>query len=330
MTTGSSSVPLVSVVVATRNRAETLSRALTSIADQDAESFECVVADDGSDAEQFAKVRAAVSAMGSRFRLLPASCDGPSPATSPSKTRNRGVRSSASEFVAFLDDDDFWLAKDHLSASIAALRASNADMAFADMRGESSDGVSIAQWFPECPSLRGGAAVATNSDSPAIGEFHAVSLAALTRAMRRHYPHPNTLVVRRSLVERIGGFWEKTQHMEDVNFILRLADQASGILFRDRIVASFTVAGGPSNFRSTSPTEHALVRTLSMSHIVATAKRREVIDCAAALLSWNERELALSLLGDRQTRAARRFACRSFCSRPSAGALKLLLRCLFA
>lgn len=330
MTTGSLSVPLVSVVVATRNRAEPLSRALASIAEQDAESFECVVADDGSDAEQFAKAHAVVSAMGPRFRLLPASCDGPSPATSPSKTRNRGIRSSASEFVAFLDDDDFWLAKDHLSSSIEAMRAANADMAFADMRGESSDGVRIAEWFPECPSLRSGAVIPAGSDALAAREFHAVSLAALTQAMRRHYPHPNTLVVRRSLVERIGGFWEKTQHMEDVNFILRLADGSNGILFRDRIVASFTVAGGPSNFRSTSPTEHALVRTLSMSHVLASAKRHEVIDCAAALLSWNERELALALLGDGHGLAARRFACRSFCSRPSAGAMKLLLRCFFA
>lgn len=330
MASGDERAPAISVVVATRNRAETLSRALASVARQTAISFECIVADDGSDAAQFARVAAIVRDAGPRFRLVPASTDGPAPATSPSKARNRALNVARGAFVAFLDDDDMWIADDHLAASVAALDAPApgsagkpcADMSFADMRGDGPEGVRIPEWFPGCDGLRRGTPVTGHAG------FRNVSLRDFARTMTRRYAHHNTLVVRRSLVERIGGFWEKTQHMEDVNFVLRLADVANGILFREKIVASFSVAQGPSNYRSTPPTEHALVRTLSMSHVLAVAKRKEVRDCAAANLSWNERQLAAAMKAEGNHAAARRFALRAFCTHPSMGSLKELLCCV--
>jgi glycosyltransferase involved in cell wall biosynthesis len=89
--------PVVSVVVPTRDRAGYLDVTLASLADQDfAEPYEVIVVDDGS-RDSTAEV---IRRHGVKSLLR-------DPAQGPNAARNAGVRESAAELVAFIDDDVF-------------------------------------------------------------------------------------------------------------------------------------------------------------------------------------------------------------------------------
>ena len=91
----------VSVVIPTWNRAPALCRAVNSVLDQTFAVAEVLVCDDGSTDNS----REMVEAIGDpRVRWS----EGPRGGR-PAIPRNRGIRESRGEWIAFLDDDDVWL-----------------------------------------------------------------------------------------------------------------------------------------------------------------------------------------------------------------------------
>lgn len=92
-------VPRVSVVIPTYNRAHIVGEAIQSVLDQQYSNLELIVVDDGSgdDTEQ------AVRPYLSKIKYLRKSNGGPASA------RNHGIAAASGEFVAFLDSDDLYL-----------------------------------------------------------------------------------------------------------------------------------------------------------------------------------------------------------------------------
>jgi len=92
---------MVSVIIPTWNRAATIERAVNSVIKQTHSNLEVLVCDDGSsdDTETIIK-----SIQDSRVRWIPGLRSG-----RPSVPRNRGIRESRGEWLAFLDSDDEWL-----------------------------------------------------------------------------------------------------------------------------------------------------------------------------------------------------------------------------
>ena len=105
---------LVSVVMPTHNRADRLMWALRSVLDQDHRSIEVIVVDDGS-RDRTREVLAAVD--DPRLRPIHLSPNG-----GVAAARNAGIAAATGRWVAFIDDDDFWLPT-KLSAQIAAMRS---------------------------------------------------------------------------------------------------------------------------------------------------------------------------------------------------------------
>lgn len=91
----------VSVIIATWNRSASLQRAVRSALAQTHPPLEVLVCDDGSTDDTEEVVR---SLGDSRVIWLPGERAG-----RPAIPRNRGIRSSRGEWLAFLDDDDAWL-----------------------------------------------------------------------------------------------------------------------------------------------------------------------------------------------------------------------------
>jgi glycosyltransferase involved in cell wall biosynthesis len=94
-------MPLISVIIPTRNRAALLSRAISSVLNQTFCDFECIVVDDASSdgTEQLDILQA--PAPGLRFLRLPSH-------GGVSKARNTGVAATSGQWIAFLDSDDEW------------------------------------------------------------------------------------------------------------------------------------------------------------------------------------------------------------------------------
>jgi glycosyltransferase involved in cell wall biosynthesis len=93
--------PLVSVVLPTRDRIDTLPRALASVLEQAGVDLECIVVDDGS---SDGTAEWLVEHVDSRVRVLHTGGG-----RGASGARNDGIRVARGRFVAFQDSDDEWM-----------------------------------------------------------------------------------------------------------------------------------------------------------------------------------------------------------------------------
>jgi glycosyltransferase involved in cell wall biosynthesis len=105
-------MPGVSVVIPTRGRPKLLRRALDSVVGQTYENFEIIIVIDGPDPatieslKEFSDTRLTVHVNEQNIGL--------------SGSRNKGVGISRFDFIAFLDDDDFW-SEDKLEKQLQAI-----------------------------------------------------------------------------------------------------------------------------------------------------------------------------------------------------------------
>lgn len=118
--TAESTVPKVSVIVPTYNRAALLTRAIRSVLAQTYEDFELLVIDDHS-TDQTSTTLARVDDR--RLKVFRHRRNG-----GQSKAFNTGLEHAQGDYVAFLDDDDEWLPH-KLAAQVAVLDAAPAKVA---------------------------------------------------------------------------------------------------------------------------------------------------------------------------------------------------------
>ena len=116
----------IAAVIPVRTREEFIGRALESVLEQLRQPDEIIVVDDGSTDDTVDVVRSYEP----RIRLVQTAHAGVGVA------RNLGVETAASDFVAFLDSDDFWQLQ-HLERMSHAMSATDgrADIYFSDCRG---------------------------------------------------------------------------------------------------------------------------------------------------------------------------------------------------
>ncbi len=189
---GEGTVLTVTAVVPTHHRPTLLPRALRSIAIQAAVLREVIVVDDG-DGSDAAAVHQAVNDSGIGRAVVIAN----SHAKGPSGARNCGAAAGRGDLLAFLDDDDEWLAG-YLAAALERFGAQPIDVMCTDLLYRYDDGT-------ERPGKRAPDCLAPES--------------FLTR-------NPgligSNLIIRRPLYEEVGGFDESIPMMEDMDFGIRL------------------------------------------------------------------------------------------------------------
>lgn len=313
--------PLVSVICATRNRAETLQRALQSIHQQAYKDYEVLVLDDGSDAAVFQEYDRIWADLDERFvlhRLRPSGVGG----GGPSPARNQGIRLAQGTFVAFLDDDDWWVNADHLALAVKVMERCNADYYFTNMQGVRDDRVEIDNWYPNSPELTRGTLV---HEAPSVYE---VPLPAFLRVMKHHFVHPDNSIVRRALLTRVGGFFERVRFAEDYDLMMRIADEADRILYRPDCVARYRLPVADSISSVESRQDQTLQQLTCTQHIRAKCHRPLVRRCARAREGWILRQLAGYMISENRSGAALSFAWQAVCTYPTLGAAAFLGRSL--
>src|SRR5215468_6433390 len=108
-------MPLVSVILPTYNRADTIGRAIDSVVNQTLSDWELIVVDDGSTDNSTELILERYSRE-PRLKLIRQENQGFPGA------RNTGLRASAGKYIAFLDSDDEYLPH-HLELEAAFLEA---------------------------------------------------------------------------------------------------------------------------------------------------------------------------------------------------------------
>lgn len=187
------STPLVSVILPTRNRAVRLRRAARSILNQSWTDLELILIDDAS-IDLTAAVIEEFSASDPRVRGLRLDRR-----QGAAEARNLGIGSARGCFVAFLDDDDVWL-PDKLRLQVTWLRAS-----------------------PGAPGV--GSAVLVRDRH---GREHQPGLPDRKQLTRDLLVRGNPLatsatVLRRSVLETVGGFDPRLPRLQDWDLWLRIS-----------------------------------------------------------------------------------------------------------
>jgi glycosyltransferase involved in cell wall biosynthesis len=198
--------PEISVIISTHNRRAMLREALSSVIAQRATSFdpdldpsfEVIVVDDGSSDgtwDDLFTQRDGVRAIRTERR-------------GPAAARNRGIAIARGRLIAFLDSDDLWMPEKLARQSL--FMRTNSDCAISQT-GET--------W------LRGGKRV-----NP--GRRHRKRSGDIfTDALRTCLISPSAVILRRGLLDEVGGFDEDMAACEDYDLWLRiLARHEAGLL----------------------------------------------------------------------------------------------------
>ena len=185
------------MVVPTHNRLDFLRQALKSVDEQTLSDYETIVVDDGSDDG----TAAYLASLGERINALYQRHKGPGAA------RNLGARQASGSYLVFLDSDDLWLP--WTLATFHMLVQQHA------------------------PSFLFGSVVEFTDYLPILGEepVRATPFKDYfsTSAEQPEFVGSGALVVKKNEFERVGGFDESLNVVEDHDLLFRLGT-APGVL----------------------------------------------------------------------------------------------------
>lgn len=205
---GASIPPRVSVIIPTWNRAAYIGAAIESVRAQTFADWELIVVDDGS-TDETAEILGALS--DPRIRVLRIAHSG-----TTSIGRNAGIRVAKGEWVAFLDSDDLWL-PEKLERQLALMAAQPAcDWSYTGLAYIEATGAAS----PRPPAL--GKAVPMERRLEALLRFE------VTAPIQ-------TMLVRRALLESVGGLDETLPIITDFDLVLRLAGRADATMLPDAL-----------------------------------------------------------------------------------------------
>jgi glycosyltransferase involved in cell wall biosynthesis len=189
--------PAVSIILPTFNRLEYLRPAVDSVFAQTFTDWELIVADDGSEAETVTYLAALADRPRARVLRLPHTGN-------VSAVRNAALQAARGEYIAFLDSDDVWV-PEKLALQVASLRAhpergwSHTAFAVIEESGSLLTGAR-ARWWPAAEGW------------------------VLEQLIRMDVVIAiSSVIVRRQLLEQLGGFDPEQRVCEDYDLWLRLA-----------------------------------------------------------------------------------------------------------
>lgn len=270
--------PTVSVVLPTYNRERTIRRAITSVLSQADVSLELIVVDDGSTDDT---VRAIDDLLADdRVHLVRNAKSGGGAAA-----RNRGLELAKGAFIAFQDSDDEWLA-DKLSLQLADLADRDASYA-----GNYTSFIRVAkgsaEHLPQASAMRSGRTL-------------------FSSLIRRNFITTQSLLIRRQVIDEIGGFDEHLPRFQDWDLVLRIASRWDLSFIETPTVVLFDTPGNLTSF----PLKDIPAR----ERILAKWDKHE--ELTIEVRAQHEHIMARILSANGQPREAVRHAARAWRMRP--------------
>ena len=186
--------PRVSVLMATWNRANMISRTIESVRAQSFENWELIIADDGS-TDNTPQIIKGWTDKDARIVYVRSGVN-----QGISKNYNQGLRLARGEYVAMIDDDDPWCDKNKLQKQIDFLDKN-----------------------PEYVGCGGGVIVVDSSGRELYRYFKPESDKEIRKYMLFSNPMANsTTVFRRKVGEKIGWYDETMRYSGDRDFWLKM------------------------------------------------------------------------------------------------------------
>lgn len=250
--------PLVSVITRTRDRPQLLREAVASVAEQTWPDRELVVVNDGG-----ADVDPVLAPFRERLAIVSLSPG----RVGRCRAGNLGLEAAGGRYLAYLDDDDLYL-PGHLETLVNALEASPLKFAYGDpYRADMEPGGGDGSWREVRRSV------------PYSQEFSRLAL------FRSSYIHLAGVMHHRECYERLGGFDEELEVLEDLDLFLRYA-QEYDFLHVPRSTSVFRIRSDGSNAVTALPGEfvHTRARLFSRYAHVALSQLAGMVEHGQELL----------------------------------------------
>jgi glycosyltransferase involved in cell wall biosynthesis len=208
----------VAVIVPVYNAAGFVVETIESILQQSFQDFVIVAVDDGSTDDSLAVLQ---SIDDQRLRVISQPNSG-----GPASPRNVGIANSGSEYVAIFDSDDL-MVEDKLAVSIAALDACpEAGFLISDFGRVDEQGARMVESFLE-PYAHFQRLVAAQMERD--GFVYLPPRPMFDVLCRENYVGTSSVVIRRAVLGKVGGFDESLRNCDDRDMWFRLTREFGAV-----------------------------------------------------------------------------------------------------
>ena len=225
----------------------------------------------------------------------------------PGAARNAGIKQAQGEYIAFLDADDVW-PQGKLQNQIELLqRHPDAAMCFGDCRQFEGE-----QQRPHTLFEEGGYGERAWGQGPYVPDAYA-------QLLQNNFITTGSVVVRRQVLEALGGFDEGLRLVEDLELWLRIARHHPIIWCKDVCLLRRRHSGNTSREAEAMSLAYLEVLKRQKAYCGAELAGRDID--LNSLAAREYREMAERALTGRRSRDAMRWAWQSFTTQPSLRAL---------
>lgn len=186
--------PMVSAIITTHNRCELLKRAIESVLIQDYTDIECIVVDDASSdgTQEYCEGLSNI-----KYIRIPAD-----ESRGGNYARNVGIKSAKGEYVALLDDDDYWLPS-KIRKQVELIVEKKCGVVYCPRRFENVDG---------------------NGKESFVDEKVSVNSGDLSKKVFTYICSTTSCVmIEKRLIDLVGGFDESLKFWQEYDLLIRLA-----------------------------------------------------------------------------------------------------------
>ena len=257
--------PRISICIPAYQAERYLAETLDSVRAQEFADWELILVEDGSRDRTEELVRAFASSVSQPVRFLRHEIN-----RGLTSTRNTAMAAAETQWIAILDSDDVWT-PDHLRTLWARASEGDADLIH---------GGSVL-----FDSETGGDLEIRAPDARAVADLP-VSLWD-----NRYLVQPSSVLLAKSLWEKVGGFHPSFQHLEDREMWMRCARAGARIAYTGRETCRYRKHGAAMSAQSAAMAEAAarvLDQHLDWEIMSAPIRRRLTAEAwsAAARLRW--------------------------------------------
>jgi glycosyltransferase involved in cell wall biosynthesis len=205
---------------------------------------------------------------------------------------NSGVGKTKAPYVCFLDDDDYWTDPHHLERAADVISSSPVDLYMANQAAyKGADPQSGPIWLEDL-----GPILEHLGRRPGRNGSYMVRVEDLLKS--RSFCHLNTLIVRRTLYEDIGGMEETIRWGCDHDLYLRLIDRATIMSFMPVVVSHHNIPDpAEKSSMTTGLTERRLSQLAVFSRAQYLARHPMIRAYALKKTAYTLKRIAESLAG---------------------------------
>ena len=241
-------MPMVSIIIPYYNSKRTIIRTLESVAGQTFTDFEIILVDDGSNDNTHVIVDDYIKEYNKiDFKHYYQENAG------PSEARNLGISRSDAEYIAFLDSDDSWVSN-KLEIQMKLISENEIDLLGSNINIVEKSGQIILKYFVKSK----------------------LEYISFYRLLFRHYFHTSSSVIRKKVLDNIGGFPEKQKYAEDTLLFARITRKYKTAVSNDFLVNTYKHLFGDSglsgNLKESNKYELNNFKELRRENVYGTKK----------------------------------------------------------